>query len=112
MEELEPGSFLEITEKCFVALMFGCGRSSRPDIGMEIARAARKSVWSQEEVAKLSGAYDQGCRSARNQQDIAAFSLKRIFDRSMDESLRIELGLVDFDPKGPKIRIQFEDREK
>lgn len=108
MEKQTPGAFLEITEKCFVALMFGCGRSSRPDIGMEIARAARKSKWSPEEIDKLAVAYSQGCRLARSQQDISAFSLKKILDKSMEESLRIELGLVGDEIKeGPRIRIQF-----
>merc|ERR1711871_300655 len=90
MESIHPGSFMEITEKCFVALMYGCGQSGRPDVGMEIVKAARKNRWSPEEIAKLATAYTQGCRSARYKQHVSAFSLKRIIDKNADEILKIE----------------------
>jgi hypothetical protein len=109
-ETVRPSSFLEITEKCFVALMFGCGRSGRPDIGMEIARAARRSKWSREEITKLAAAYKHGCRCAKYQQERSVFSIKNIFDKSLDASLRIELGIVEGGEMGaglPKIRILF-----
>ena len=102
--------FLEITEKSFEALMFGSGRCRRPDVGMEIAKAARKSEFGEAVMQRLAKAYLQGCRSADYQRDRTTF-FQEILDKSADESLRIELGIVEVPDdqlkKGTKIRIQF-----
>ena len=102
--------FLEITEKSFEALMFGSGRCRRPDVGMEIAKAARKSEFGEAVMQRLAKAYLQGCRSADYQRDRTTF-FQKILDKSADESLRIELGIVEVPDdqlkKGTKIRIKF-----
>ena len=106
----DTSPFLEITEKSFEALMFGSGRCRRPDVGMEIAMAARKCKFGEDAMRRLARAYVQGCRSADFQRDRTTF-FQDILDRSADESLRIELGIVEVPEEeiksGTKIRIQF-----
>ena len=94
MNDGDNSLFLEITEKSFEALMFGSGRCRRPDVGMEIAKAARKCEFGDEAMRRLARAYLQGCRSADYQRESTTF-FQDILDKSADEYLRIELGIVE-----------------
>ena len=90
--------------------MFGRGRSCRERVRLVNAKGGRKGEFGKAVMQRLAKAYLQGCRSADYQRDRTTF-FQKILDKSADESLRIELGIVEVPDdqlkKGTKIRIKF-----
>lgn len=60
LEVQKPGRLIEGAEKAFDAMMFVAGFNNCADIGVEIARTARKRNISREVLTKLAKSYSRG----------------------------------------------------
>ena len=101
---------LEVAEMGLEALMYVSATSGRADVGLEIAKTARKREWDKRKMRALAEAYAAGKPLAPQSQGVDAY-----LTRASESSIEAELGVtlsVDFGresnaEKVRRIRIRY-----